>query len=89
MRLMSPSLTLFASIASVAARSRKRVGITNGAAPGALQERAVRGVDGEGQGVIGATPCRRAAQCFGEIFPAKVWVTIFPSFTTNVSVPSS
>src|SRR5882762_6148637 len=25
--------------------------------------------------------------CFGVIFPAKVWVTIFPSFTTKVSVP--
>ena len=32
---------------------------------------------------------RRQLQCFGEIFPAKVWLTIFPSFTTNVSVPSS
>jgi hypothetical protein len=31
----------------------------------------------------------RQDQCLGEIFPAKVWVTIFPSFTTNVSVPSS
>jgi sortase (surface protein transpeptidase) len=39
-----------------------------------------------------ATPggrSRRHSQCFGEIFPAKVCVTIFPSFTTNVSVPSS
>jgi hypothetical protein len=32
---------------------------------------------------------RRHAQCLVEVFPAKVWVTIFPSFTTKVSVPSS
>src|SRR5207245_10042052 len=32
-------------------------------------------------------PSSRTPQCFGVIFPAKVWVTIFPSFTTKVSVP--
>jgi hypothetical protein len=34
-------------------------------------------------------PSSRTPQCFGVIFPAKVWVTIFPSFTTKVSVPIS
>jgi hypothetical protein len=28
-------------------------------------------------------------QCFGEIFPAKVWVRIFPFCTMKVSVPTS
>jgi hypothetical protein len=28
-------------------------------------------------------------QGFGEIFPANVWVTIFPSCTMKVSVPTS
>src|SRR6266850_5746818 len=32
-------------------------------------------------------PSSRTPQGFGVIFPAKVWVTIFPSFTTKVSVP--
>ena len=36
-----------------------------------------------------ATPRPEQRQRFGVIFPANVCVTIFPSFTTNVSVPSS
>ena len=43
--------------------------------------------DGSGRGP--ALPSSRTPQCFGVIFPAKVWVTIFPSFTTKVSVPIS
>ena len=34
-------------------------------------------------------PSSRGAQGFGVILPAKVWMTIFPSFTTKVSVPIS
>jgi hypothetical protein len=29
------------------------------------------------------------SHCFGEIFPANVWVTIFPFCTMKVSVPTS
>jgi hypothetical protein len=43
--------------------------------------------DGSGRGP--PLPSSRTPQCFGVIFPAKVWVTIFPSFTTKVSVPIS
>src|SRR2546428_6988350 len=32
-------------------------------------------------------PSSRTPQCFGVIFPAKFWLTIFPSFTTNEAVP--
>src|SRR6267378_3559915 len=39
------------------------------------------------RGDAGPLPSSRTPQCFGVIFPAKVWVTIFPSFTTKVSVP--
>src|SRR5438067_1350689 len=41
------------------------------------------------QGDAPPLPSSRTPQCFGVIFPAKVWVTIFPSFTTKVSVPIS
>ena len=36
-----------------------------------------------------ASPAPDEFQAFGVIFPVKVWVTIFPSLTTKVSVPTS
>jgi hypothetical protein len=43
----------------------------------------------DGRGTRHPLPSSPTPQCFGVIFPAKVWVTIFPSFTTKVSVPIS